>query len=56
MNINEEIDPDEILRDIADAAEREGRIPEDGLREVNFGSRADEDENFEEMSDDLKDF
>jgi hypothetical protein len=55
VKLDEDIDPDEFLRDSADGGELENDIPEDGPREMNFGSRTDEDEHFGEMSDDLKD-
>lgn len=48
MNLEEQFDPDEILRDIGDEALEGDDIPED-VREVNFNTRHDENANFRDL-------
>ena len=51
MNLEEQFDPDEVLRDIgAEALEKD--IPEDD-REMNFGTLDDENANFRDLESDL---
>jgi hypothetical protein len=51
MNLEEQFDPDEVLRDIGDQALEED-IPED-VREVSFGTLDDENANFKDFESDF---
>ncbi len=58
MNLDEEFDADDNLRDIGEkipnADDESDEEPED-VREVKFGTIDDENENFKEIEDDLED-
>jgi hypothetical protein len=51
MLLEEQIDPDEILRDVGDKA-IEDDMPEN-MREVNFGTLHDQNANFRDVASDL---
>jgi hypothetical protein len=51
MLLEEQFDPDEILRDVGDEA-LEADLPEN-VRELNFGTVHDQNANFREMASDL---
>lgn len=51
MMLEELFDPDEILRDVGDEAV-ENDMPEN-VRELNFGTRHDQNANFRDVASDL---
>ena len=51
MILDDQVDPDEILRDVGDNAIEED-MPEN-VRELNFGSLHDQNANFMDMASDL---
>ncbi len=51
MKLEEQFDPDEILRDVGDDA-ADAEAPEH-VRELNFGTLHDHNANFREMAGDL---
>jgi hypothetical protein len=51
MVLDEQFDADEILRDVDDY-EDEDDVAED-MRELNFGTRRDENANFKDLASDL---
>jgi hypothetical protein len=54
MNLEEQIDPDEILRDVGDILnDTEALDGAKDVRELNFGTRHDQNANFSDISDDL---
>jgi hypothetical protein len=54
MNLEEQIDPDEILRDVGDILnDTEALESAKDVRELNFGTRHDQNANFSDISDDL---
>ena len=52
MILEDQFDPDEILRDVGDKAIDEEDTPEN-VREVDFGTLGDQNANFNEMAGDL---
>ena len=51
MILEDQFDPDEILRDVGDKA-IEDDLPEN-VRELNFGTLHDQNANFKDMASDL---
>jgi hypothetical protein len=51
MMLEEQIDPDEILRDVGDQAADDDSA--ENVRELNFGTLFDQKANFREVADDL---
>jgi hypothetical protein len=52
MILEDQFDPDEILRDVGDKAIDEEDTPEN-VREVDFGTLDDQNANFNDMAGDL---
>jgi hypothetical protein len=52
MILEDQFDPDEILRDVGDKAIDEEDTPEN-VREVDFGTLDDQNANFNDMASDL---
>jgi hypothetical protein len=52
MILEDQFDPDDILRDVGDKAIDEEDTPEN-VREVDFGTLDDQNANFDEMAGDL---
>ena len=52
MMLEDQFDPDEILRDVGDKAIDEEDTPEN-VREVDFGTLDDQNANFNDMASDL---
>ena len=53
MILDEQFDADEILRDI-DERNNDGIVEEDEeMRELNFGTKRDEDANYSDMANDI---
>ena len=53
MMLDESFDADEVLRDVDEAHAEEDLSFFDDMRELNFGSRQDENANFNEMAGEL---
>ena len=55
MMLDENFDADEILRDMDEKIvdDEEALSDDDGMRELNFGNRFDENANFNDMASDL---
>jgi hypothetical protein len=52
MILDEEFDADEILRDMDDRYDEDDDVNDD-MRELNFGTKYDENANFSDMASDL---
>jgi hypothetical protein len=53
MNLDEQFDADEILRDVDERYSEEGEVEEEEMRELNFGNVHDENAHFSDMASDL---
>ena len=53
MNLDEQFDADEVLRDVDEQIHDDDFGDEEDMRELNFGNIHDENANFSEMASDL---
>jgi hypothetical protein len=53
MILDEQFDADEILRDVDERYSDDDDGREDEMRELNFGTKHDEDANYNDMASDL---
>jgi hypothetical protein len=53
MARDDDFDADEILRDVDEATVPEVPVSEDDMKELEFGSKQDQDAHFKEIADEL---